>query len=343
MLLLPEGVYTSHTMIKLGQIIRMKTWWFVVLCSVGCAASGLAEPTLVVSARGDNAVNFYRAKGIGLQLLKTIPVGKDPAEMCVDPNGKRIFVGEVGKKSIAVIDIASQSVTGSMTAPDLKKPDGCMVSPDSSKLYMLDSQGAAAFVFSTDSLKLLTKITVGTQPRRAIFTRDGKLVLVSNGHSDSLTVIDDASGKVVRTIKTGKEPRDMLWTPDGKFLAVALIVDDSIAYFNADTLELDQQVGTGRSPQRIAISADGELMYSLSRYENAVSIADVTKSGERRFVSSIPVGRNAFNMTISADGRYLYTANSTVDNSISIVDLRLGKVMNTMYVGKDPGCMLFLK
>lgn len=323
--------------------MKTKTCLSIILAGLSFAGRCLGDPTLVVVARGDSAVNFYRANGIGLQLIKSIPVGKDPAEMCLDPNGKRIFVGEVAKKSIAVIDVASQSVVGSLTAPELKKPDGCIVSPDSSKLYVLDSQGAAAFVFSTDSLKLLAKIPVGTQPRRALFTRDGKTVLVSNGHSDTLSVIDAASDKVVRTVKTGKEPRDMLWTPDGKFLVVALIVDDSVAYFNADTLELDRQVGTERSPQRIAISSDGEMLFSLSRYQNAISIADLTKSGERRFVSSIPVGHWAFNMTMSADGRYLYTANSTVDNSISIVDLRFGKVMNTLPVGKDPGCMLFLK
>jgi len=169
------------------------------------------------------------------------------------------------------------------------------------------------------------------------------LLFPLNARSDTLSVIDVASSKPVRTVKTGKEPRDMLWTPDGKFLAVALIVDDSIAYFNADTLEFDQQVGTGRSPQRLAVSSDGELMYSLSRYENAISVADLTKSGERRFLSSIPVGRWAFNMTMSADGRYLYTANSTMDNTISVVDLRIGKVMNTFPAGGAPGCMLFLK
>src|SRR5436190_24030700 len=129
--------------------MKAQTRFWIVFSWLGCAGACLGDPTLVMVARGDNAVNFYRVQGIGLQLLKSVPVGKDPAEMCLDPNGKRIFAGVVGTKSIAVIDIASQSVTGSMTAPDLKKPDGCVVSPDSSKLYMLDSQGAAAFVFST--------------------------------------------------------------------------------------------------------------------------------------------------------------------------------------------------
>ena len=156
-------------------------------------------------------------------------------------------------------------------------------------------------------------------------------------------MIDPATAKVVREIKTGKEPRDMLWTPDGKSLVVALVVDDSIAYFKADSLAFERQVGTERSPQRLAISSDGAMLFSLSRYENAISVADLTESGDRRFVSSIPVGHYAFNMTMSADGKTLYTAQSQIDNTISIIDVRLMRVMNTIPGGNTPFCMLYVK
>jgi len=135
----------------------------------------------------------------------------------------------------------------------------------------------------------------------------------------------------------------MLWTPDGKLLVVALVVDDSIAYFDAGSVSFDRQAGTQRSPQRLAISSDGAMLFSLSRYENAFSFADLSESGERRFVSSIPVGRNAFNMAISADGKTLYTAHSQLDNTISVIDVRLMKVMNTIPGGNTPFGMLSIK
>ena len=315
----------------------------IVLACVGTIQICAAEPMLAVAARGDGVVNLYRARGIGLQLLKSVAVGKRPGEMCLDPSGKRIFVGQITEKSVAELDLASQSVVATMTDPDLKTPDGCTVSPDSSTLYLIDSTGDAVFAFSTSSHKLVAKIPVGKEPRRALFTPDGKTLLVSNAHSDTISVIDPATAKVVREIKTGKEPRDMLWTPDGKYLVVALVVDDSIAYFNADSLAFERQVGTERSPQRLAISPDGAMLFSLSRYENAIAVADLTEAGERRYVSSIPVGRYAFNMTISADGKMLYTANSQLDNTISIVDVRLMKVMNTIPGGNTPFCMLYVK
>jgi YVTN family beta-propeller protein len=323
----------------------MKTTSLLVTVLSSLAAVGIcrSEPMLAVVARGDGMVNLYRARGIGLQLVKSIPAGKRPGEMCLDPNGKRIFVGEAAENSVGEIDLATQSVVATMTDTALKSPDGCTVSPDSSKLYMIDSSGDVVFVFSTSSHQLLAKIPVGKEPRRALFSIDGKMLLVSNAHSDTISVIDPATDKVLREIKAGKEPRDMLWTTDGKMLVVALVVDDSIAYFKADTLEFDRQVGTERSPQRLAIASDGGLLFSLSRYGNSISVADLTESGERRFVSSIPVGRYAFNMTISADGKFLYTANAQLDNTISVIDVRLLKVVNVVPGGNSPLCMVYIK
>jgi len=150
---------------------------------------------LAVVARGDGVVNLYRARGIGLQLTKSVPVGKRPGEMCLDPNGKRIFAGQVAEKSVAEIDLASQSVVNTLTDPDLKNPEGCTVSPDSSTLYMIDSVGGTVFVFSTSTHALVAKIPVGKEPRRALFARDGKTLLVSNAHTDTISVIDPAAKK----------------------------------------------------------------------------------------------------------------------------------------------------
>jgi YVTN family beta-propeller protein len=322
--------------------MKTKTLLLLLISSTLVAEVCLAD-TLVVVTRGDSAVNLYRVRGAGLQLLKSILVGKRPNEVCADPHGKLLFVGQLADKNISVIDLSSQSVVATMADPEMKIPDGCAVSPDSSKLYMVDGGANTVFVFSTQSNQLLAKIPVGKEPRRALFSRDGKTLLISNAESDSISVIDVVSNKVVRTIKTGHEPREMVWTPDGKFLAVALIEDDCIAYFAADTLEFDQQVGTQRSPQRLAISPDGQMLFSNSVAQDAISIADLSKQGKRRLLTSIPVNRDAWNMALSADGKYVYVSHIGVNKGISVIDLRLMKVVDVVSGGDDPFTLLYMK
>ena len=335
-------VFTPAELLQLSvSDMKIKTLLPALLLFASAAETCLAAPMLAVVARADGTVNLYKTPG--LQLIKAIPAGKRPSEICVAPNGKLLFVAQPTDKAIGVIDLATQAVIGSMTDAELKNPDGCAVSPDSSKMAIVDAGIDKLYIFATESRQLLFKIAVGKQPRRALFARDGKTVLVSNAHADTLSVIDVASGKVTRTVKTGKEPRELMWTPDGKFLLVSLINDDSIAYFKGDTLEFDQQVGTERSPQRMAITPDGETVFSLSRFMNAVTVMDLSKGGDRRVVSSIPVGKYAFNMAMSDDGKYVFTGHTILDNTLSVIDVRLMKVINTIQAGKDTGAMIYIK
>lgn len=305
-------------------------------------------PLLAVSARGDNAVNFYNVLGGGvlLQPAKSVAVGKQPGEMCLAPNGKDIFVSNVGDRTVAMIDVASKSVVTTFSDPAMQSPDGCAVSPDSPKLYSVDSQGNAVLVFSIDSKQVLKSIPVGREPRRVVFSPDGKTVLVSNSQSNTLSVIDAATDSPIRTVKTGDEPRDMAYSSDGKLLAVTLINDDSIQFFNASTLEPKQQVAAVRSPQHLEFSPDSDRLYVLGKINDEIGILRMTPLP--RLMDVIPVTRgplgvlNSWGLAMSGDGRFLYATNLGED-SISIIDLQIMKTYRAFPGGKTPTGAIFIK
>ena len=310
--------------------------------------SSWADPMLAVVARGDGAVNLYRvqADGIGLSLTKSIPVGKAPGEMCLDPNGKRIFVSNVAERNVAVIDLATQEVTADLTAPDIASPDGCVVSPDSRKLYVLDQKANAAFVFSTDTNQLLKKIAVGQEPRRAIFSPEGRRLLVSNAHSNSLSVIDPATDTVGNTVKTGTEPRALSFSPDGKTLAVSIIDDDCASLYKADTLEFKQQFAVAQSPQRIIYSPDGKLMFVLGKISDEIAVVRIEDQSSRmagtiRVTPDAIGATNSWGMAMTPNGRYLYVSNIG-EGIVSIVDAQLMRTFRSVPVGKQPMALLYI-
>ena len=53
-------------------------------------------------------------------------------------------------------------------------------------------------------------------------TRDGKLLLAANEATNSVTIVDLASGAIVGTVPTGGPPSEVLATPDGKTAYVSL-------------------------------------------------------------------------------------------------------------------------
>lgn len=318
----------------------------VALVVLATAASAQA-PMLAVSVRGDKAVNLYNVGGGGnLQLATSVPVGKQPGEMCLAPNGKSLFVSNVGDKNVAMIDLDSKTVVTNLSDASMQSPDGCTVSPDSKKLYSVDQQADALFVFSVDSKRMVTKIPVGKVPRRAVFSPDGKRVLVSNSHSDTLSVIDPATDKVVQTIKTGDEPRDMAYSPDGKLLAVAVINDDSVEFFKADTLEPKQQVAAVRSPQHMEFSPDSQRLYVLGKINDEVGVIRIAQLA--RLMDTIPITRgplgvlNSWGLAMSADGKFLYTTNLGED-TVSLIDLQLMKTYRAFPGGKTPVSAIYVR
>jgi len=305
-------------------------------------------PMLAVSARGDGTVNFYSVLGGGVvvQLAKSIPVGKRPGEMCLAPNGKSLFVSNVGDKTVSMIDVEDRTVVATLSDPGIQSPDGCTVSPDSKKLYSVDQQGDALFVFSVDSKRMATKIPVGKEPRRVIFSPDEKKLLVSNSHDDTLSVIDPTTERVVKTIKTGDEPRDMVFSPDGNLLALTVINDDSVQFFKADTLEPKQQVAAVRSPQHMEFSPDSKRLYVLGKINDEVGIIGIAQLA--RLMDTIPITRgplgvlNSWGLAMSPDGKFLYTTNLGED-SISLIDVQLMRTYRAFPGGKTPVAAIYIK
>lgn len=329
--------------------MMIRTRFLSIALVLAGAASALGQtPMLAVAARGDKAVNLYNVLGggVALQLVKAVPVGQAPTEMCLSPDAKRLFVSVPPAKSVAVIDLDSKTVIANLSDPGMQAPDGCAVSPDSKKLYSVDQAGDAVFEFSIDSQQMMKRIPVGKEPRRAIFSPDGKRIVVSNSHSDTLSVIDASTDMVVNTVKTGDEPRDMAYSPDGKLLAVSVINDDSTAFFKADTLEFKQQAASAWSPQRMEFALDSRHLYVVGKIANTVSVMRVGPLSRLENVIAIPHGPlgilNFWGLAMTADGRYLYVSNLGED-TISVIDPQTLQTVRVFPGGKNPTGVVYIK
>ncbi len=301
-----------------------------------------AQDTLVIVANsGDAAVTvFTAAKTNGVPFLrapKVLPAGKGASEICLSPDGKRAYVSNGGESSITVLDLNSVSVAATFSDPSLKRPDGCVVSPDGSKLYTAVAGGDTVAIFSTANGKKTGEIKVGNEPRRLLFSRDGRRLYVAVGDEDFVSIVDPAKNAPIGKIRAGRDPRPLAFTPDGKYLLVGNVSSDTVELVDAGTHEVEAYMGVPRSPQRFAVFPQREMLFAIGRFDNVVSILDLQQTKEiGRLIGTIPVGRGPWGMDINPDGSALYVAN-TSDNTISIVDLRLMRASSfAVPTGKSP-------
>ncbi len=315
---------------------------FLYLTALVLSATGAEKSLVVVANSGDSTVSIYAATHIGstgdasLAILKVLPTGKTPNEVCISPDGKRAYVTNRGENSVTVLDLDAVTVASTISEPGLKNPDGCTVDRTGAKLYVAAAGQKSVFVFSTADGHKLAELTVGEEPRRLLFSPDANRLYVSNGGERFLSVIDPKTDTVIERIKAGRDPRAMAFTPDGRYLAISNVSDDTVQFVKPGETAPEFVVGVPKSPQRLVLSPAKQLLFAIGRVDNVIAILDVRPMEEfGRVVSTLPVGHLPWGMALSAAGDSLYVTN-TSDNTISVVDLRLMRTTFSIPTGKGP-------
>lgn len=322
----------------------------VSLASIGPASAAARDKLLVVVSRGENNVSLYKTEGASLTLLKSLPVGKTPREVCLSPDGTRAYVGAQMGNSVTVIDLDAHTVAATITGPELDGADGCGISPDGKKLYVVSNRRDSVSVFNTadNTLRKEIKVPLGV-PRRVAFTPDAKHVYVGSNKTPEIAILDTATETLVKTFKVGNEGRGGLaFIAEGKTFLVGNVEDDTISFVDTTTHQVVKTMGVPLSPQRIEISKDGKFAYVLTRiggHEGGTEVDSpvlfamplTEKHDASRFVR---VGIAPWGLAVSDDGGHIYVS-SNVDSTITVIDGRTLKVLATVPVTKDPQAVAF--
>ncbi|MFG2465789.1 beta-N-acetylglucosaminidase domain-containing protein [Streptomyces canus] len=172
----------------------------------------------------------------------------------------------------------------------------------------LTADFSGASVSSIDLSSGTTRnIAVGNNPGEVVASADGRTAYAANQGSDTVSVIDVASGTVTATVAVGKVPAGLALTPDGGTLWVANYTDGTVQSIDTGTLTTGTPVPVGDGPENMAITPDGRTLYVADIHDNTVSPVDLAtgKAG-----AAIPVGPSPFNVVAAPDGRTVYVSNS---------------------------------
>jgi YVTN family beta-propeller protein len=147
------------------------------------------------------------------------------------------------------------------------------------------------------------QVTLGDFPMNSALSPDGKYLVVSNDGQgvQSLQVIDVQLHKVIQTIP--------YVAPEGLFVGIAFSPDGSTVYASAG----------GNNKIRVYSFVAGNLVEKSPIQMKDASNTNFTPAG----------------LSVSNDGKYIYTANNTA-NSVSKIDISTGQIVATTQTGKDP-------
>ncbi|MEO6230782.1 MAG: bifunctional YncE family protein/alkaline phosphatase family protein [Ferruginibacter sp.] len=228
----------------------------------------------------------------------SLPLGDLPLNMAVSKSKKMIAVTNNGQstQSLQLIDVARKRVTSTTVIP--KSWLGLKFSSDEKYLYAAGGNDNQVM-------------------RYAIINKNLKLV-------DSFVLGKKWPNKISPTGIEIDEARNILY--------VVTKDDNSLYTFNLTTKKLTGTYKLGGEAYTCILSPDKKTLYiSCWGCDKVVRFNTLSKT----FLSEIAVGDNPNELCLNKKGSYLYVANSN-DNSVSVIDTRTGKVIETLVAALYP-------
>ncbi|MFL9499030.1 autotransporter domain-containing protein [Rhodopseudomonas palustris] len=190
----------------------------------------------------------------------------------------------------------------------------------------INSNPGQAVEFSTlTNTTIGSVITVGSLPRNAVFSPDGRYAYVVN-NGGSVSVLDVVAHTVVGTIGVGTDSSGIAISPDGKFVYVTNYSSNSVSVISSATNQVVSSISASR-PYGIAVSADGGTLYVTNLQGASVTVIDAA-SGTA--LTSVSVGISPVAVVVSRDGSRIYVSNEGNGGSLSVVDTASRTVVATI-------------
>lgn len=242
-----------------------------------------------------------------LGVVAQIPLTGRPNNVSITPDGRKIYVAITGSDAyVDVIDVAARRNVRRI--PTLGGVHNVYVTPDGRHVVagMIGARTMTVIDTETDEPLWSLHFDGGVRPMAFERNPDGstKRIFVQISGYHGFYVVDFARREVVRKVELPVLP---------------------ISRVNNDALQ-------GSPAHGLAVSPDGTRLWSTSKpngHVYAYSLPDL------EYVGGVEVGHDPDWLTMTPDGRYLYSANAG-SNTVSVVDTREMRVVETIRVGQVP-------
>ena len=293
--------------------------WLVPAVLLGVVAWGSAAwagPVKVYMAdeEGDtvtvlDATSFAR--------LATIPVGREPHNVQVSPDGRWAWV-----------------TVNADIEPKTKEEEKHPATGMSKREHEAMSEIGQVWVIETATDQVVAKVLVGKHPAHVVLAPDGRLAFVTNGGENTVSVVDATDRKVIGTIPVGAYPHGIRVSPDGREAYVANLKGGAVSVIDTEARREVATIAVGKGPAQVGFTPGGNTAFVSLSQENAVAIIDPVS---RTVVKKVPVGTVPIQVFSSPDSHLLLVANQgskkTPGRTVSMIDLGRLKVVKTLQTG----------
>lgn len=263
----------------------------------------------------------------------TISVGGNPQQPKFNRSGSRAYVANLGSASVSVINTTTRKVIA--TIPTAAAPRTITVNRTGTRVYVgsADTQNNGT-VTVIDAVRnvALGRISVGKFPGQLEVCKDGRYLYV--GHLFGLSVVDTTTNRITADVPLPGVPRELLLNEAGTRLYTTTVNGNAgdVLVIDATKNALTAAVHMTYEPGEIALTPGGDQLYVGGGTWQSFTVVATATNKIAKSVKYSDLGPDRGRLTLSPNGRHIYTYDSSFDlrrrtwlTSIYDVDPATGK------------------
>jgi YVTN family beta-propeller protein len=252
-----------------------------------------------------------------IEVQQAVPTGSMPKGVTISPDGRHLFVtnyGQLNHDNVSVFDAETLRLEYRIDVPGIVVESA--ISPDGNTLYVSNFRRNSVQFVDLARREVTHEVTAGLHPKILVLSHDGSRLFAANWGSQDVTEIDTATATATRTLHAQLNPRGMAITQAGR-LYIANFNSRSIDIYEGASMETHRRLeNVCRIPRHLVLSPDETRLYVSCLTDSTLVVLDTQSE---RAIRRVPVGRSPKADDVTADGRYVVTADYG-GSSVTIVD-----------------------
>src|SRR5580704_9642121 len=327
-------------------MLRFKFWLCAAIFSgvmaLGADKSASRDFKLYVgNSRGDDISIIDLAS---LKVTGEIKAGERVHGVCLQADGKRLFVTVETDHTLRIIDTATQQTIGTVKVTG--RPNQCAATPDGKYVAVPIRDGDSVDVIDVAQQKIVKTLPI-KEPHNALNTGSNRYIYVSSMVSHEIDLVDLEKMDFVAHLPAGGRPRPYTVSSDGKTMYVAVadlhgfVIVDIPGQKVMERVEIPSEHATLKQlryetqdtlTHGLALNPDGSELWVSSLKDDAMYIYDVKA---KKITGRVSTGEGPNWIVFTPDGKYACISNAETDD-VSIIDAKTRREVIRVKVGKAP-------
>ena len=295
---------------------RSSIWCLLALATRPVLAQTPSDYRVAVVSESDDVATWLRPSGSGLVVDRVVPLGIMPSDIdgphniAVAPDGKTYYVtvahgtpfGSLWKLAAGTDSVLGRAQVELFPTTVSLTPDGQYAFVANSDFHGDHPRTNVVSVVHTPTMTKITDVPACDMPHGVKVNHAGTRAYISCMHSDEILQLEVATLGISRRVATG-----------GGHPAAST---SSAPAHHGPAAPVRHAAGTECSPTYVSVSPDDKRLYVACNASNLVQVWDAATF---RRITDIPVGKGAYNVEPSPDGKVVVVTNKK-DQSVSLID-----------------------